>query len=122
MSNEYGLPIAVVKWLLEEGADVNARLPYLGEFQPNELAMATPLQLAVQRGWEPLVRLLLEFGADVNAPEGPFGTALQKARETGNQEIIELLLQYGARDIPASECSQDIQTPQTVLCSRKIWR
>jgi ankyrin repeat protein len=65
--------------------------------------MATPLQLAMQRGWEPLVRLLLEYGADVNASEGPYVTALKVATDRGYQGIIELLLQHGARDITASE-------------------
>jgi ankyrin repeat protein len=118
ITNDYTIPIAVVKWLLDQGADVNART-LSDPFPLDRLVMATPLQLAVQRGCEPFVRLLLEYGADVNALEGRYGTALQKARETGNQGIIELLLQYGARDIPVSECSEDVKLLEQYLLAGK---
>ncbi|KZP27544.1 hypothetical protein FIBSPDRAFT_730607, partial [Athelia psychrophila] len=43
-----------------------------------------------------IVRLLLEKGADVNAPGGYYGNALQAASEGGHDVIVRLLLEKGA--------------------------
>lgn len=49
----------------------------------------------------PLVRLLLEHGADPNRPWGRFqpgpGAYLEKAAHRSSLEVVELLLQYGAQ-------------------------
>jgi ankyrin repeat protein len=62
--------------------------------------MSTPLQVAVAEGDMEAIRLLLEHGADVNAPAGAeFGrTALQAAIAAGtpNPDIVDLLLLNGA--------------------------
>jgi ankyrin repeat protein len=57
-----------------------------------------PLSTAVELGHEPIVRLLLERGADPNAPEGsvaPRGLALHAAARAGNVALVELLLAHG---------------------------
>lgn len=57
------------------------------------------LSSALQFGHEPIVRLLLERGADPNWPEGanaPRGMALHVAAGAGNRPIVELLLAHGA--------------------------
>ncbi|KAJ7136752.1 ankyrin repeat-containing domain protein [Mycena epipterygia] len=46
-------------------------------------------------GHHDLVRLLLEFGADINAL-GHYGTPLQGASEAGHASVVELLIERGA--------------------------
>lgn len=57
------------------------------------------LSTAVEHGHEAIARLLLERGADPNAPEGataPRGVALHAAARTGNRPMVELLLAHAA--------------------------
>src|SRR5262245_10534295 len=57
------------------------------------------LSAAVEAEHLPIVRLLLERGADPNWPEGggaPRGTALHAAARAGNRAMVELLLDQGA--------------------------
>lgn len=57
------------------------------------------LSTAIDHGHDAIARLLLERGADPNAPEGataPRGVALHAASRTGNQPMVELLLSHGA--------------------------
>lgn len=102
--------------LLAYGANINARTNYgttpLQEaVLANQYAVATlllaqgalidlhdgtPLQWAVQRGHEQLVKLLLEAHTPVNIP-GPTGrTPLHWAAIKGHTRITQLLLTYGA--------------------------
>ncbi|KAK5109714.1 hypothetical protein LTR85_002283 [Meristemomyces frigidus] len=57
-----------------------------------------PLSVATKHGSLELVQLLLQNGADVNAPpaEKYWRTALQAASEKGHFELVHLLLQNGA--------------------------
>ncbi|KAJ6035948.1 hypothetical protein N7540_000227 [Penicillium herquei] len=77
---------AIVKLLLEHGADVNAQGGWYG----------TPLQAAAFGGYLEIVKLLLEHGAEVNAQVGQYGTALQAATSGGYPEVVKLLLEHGA--------------------------
>lgn len=57
------------------------------------------LSAAVEFGHPAIVRLLLERGADSNAPEGataPRGVALHAAARAGDRELVEMLLAHGA--------------------------
>ena len=56
----------------------------------------TPLHLAAELGLYPLVKELLECGADVNRQASKYGTPLAAAAFTGNEAISKLLLEYGA--------------------------
>jgi ankyrin repeat protein len=95
---------AIVKMLLENGADVNAK-------GGNDSA----LQMASSKCHEAIVKMLLEHGADVNAPRGEdfsalnlafssFLSTLRKARQVytttrsrRHREVtINLLLDNGA--------------------------
>ena len=63
----------------------------------------SPLQIAVQNGHIDIVRLLLDYKADVNHQHEPGGdyTALHIAASHGRDDIVELLLDHKA-DIGAT--------------------
>ena len=78
---------AVVKLLLDRGADVNARTA----------ARATPLLVASSaNGTDAVVSLLLEKGADPEAAEARGVTPLIAAASVGNTAVAKLLLAHGA--------------------------
>jgi ankyrin repeat protein len=74
----------LVRFLVENGADVNAR----GGYYRN------PLQAAATKNVE-IVRYLVENGADVNAQGGYYGNPLQAAATT-NVKIVRYLVENGA--------------------------
>ncbi|GAB1312302.1 Ankyrin repeat-containing domain protein [Madurella fahalii] len=51
---------------------------------------------AASEGYNDIVEILLEKGADVNAQGGYYGTALQAAASEGDNDIVEILLEKGA--------------------------
>ncbi|KAJ3873773.1 ectomycorrhiza-induced ankyrin-domain/NACHT-domain-containing protein [Lentinula edodes] len=77
---------AIVKMLLEKGADVNSQG---GEY-------GNALQAATYTENEAIVKMLLEKGADVNSQGGEYGNALQAATYTENEAIVKMLLEKGA--------------------------
>ena len=58
--------------------------------------LADALQAACFRGNKETVQMLLDQGADVNAPGGQYGNALQTACYYGYKEIVQILLDRGA--------------------------
>ena len=77
----------VVRALIANGADVNARTQYGN----------SALHLAASGGHENAARWILAASADVNArcnPDG--GTPLHRAVEHGHAALVSLLLQHGA--------------------------
>ncbi|PHZ08986.1 ankyrin, partial [Rhizopus microsporus ATCC 52813] len=56
----------------------------------------TPLHEAALRGKTDIVRLLLEYNADVNSRGADLDTPLHDAAENGHTEVVQLLLEYGA--------------------------
>ena len=103
-----------VRALVELGADVNLRLSEVAPRVPNTASSvgtpeATPFLLAADRADVPLMRLLLELGADPFVPNYRNTTALMVAaglgtgaplEEAGTEleahEAVELLLELGA--------------------------
>jgi hypothetical protein len=77
---------AIVKLLVEHGADVNAQGGQLGN----------ALQEAVFAETEDVVQLLIRNSAQVNAVGGYYGTALQSAAFYDLLDILQLLLDKGA--------------------------
>ncbi|OAL48192.1 purine and uridine phosphorylase, partial [Pyrenochaeta sp. DS3sAY3a] len=83
--------IAVVRLLINKGANVNAQGGHYG----------SALQAASEEGHEQIVRLLINKGADVNAQCGYYGSALQAASQ-GHEQIVRLLIDKGA-DVNAQD-------------------
>ena len=92
LSSTSGRKMKAMERLLEDG------------FNPREDKMGrTALSVAAEAGNAPLVRLLLKYGADVNARGGNGYTALEKAL-TGrsNVRVIKALIEAGA-DVNAKD-------------------
>ncbi|EMD86652.1 hypothetical protein COCHEDRAFT_1072198, partial [Bipolaris maydis C5] len=66
---------------VEKGAEVN--------MQDGEYSNA--LQAASYRGYEAIVKLLLDKGADVNAQGGCFDNALHTASRMGREAVVKML-------------------------------
>lgn len=86
----------VVELLLKRGADPNIPAGDHG----------TALSSASLLGFEGVVRLLLDGGADVNA-RGRLGTALQMARVYDKRPVEQLLLARGAKEIDEQDGSDE---------------
>ncbi|CAG8059427.1 unnamed protein product [Penicillium salamii] len=102
-----------VKWLLEEGVNVE-----IG-------GSGGALQAASLGGYESLVEILLQAGADVNAQGGQYGNALQAAACNGSPETVQILLGAGAdvnaqggqygNALQAAACNGSPETVQILL-------
>jgi ankyrin repeat protein len=77
--------------LLAGGADPN----FVATSGP-WLTTPPPLVIAVQKRQAPLVRLLLDAGADVRRSDGAGTNPLIAAAITGQRDLVELLLERGA--------------------------
>lgn len=62
----------------------------------SQLARETALLMAVCEGWERIVRMLLQAGANVDIWDDSGRLPLQVACQNGNQAIVEELLKFGA--------------------------
>ncbi|KAF8330209.1 ankyrin repeat-containing domain protein [Amanita rubescens] len=93
--------IAIVRFLLDKGADVNVQH---GRYSSNAL------QSASSNGYTDIVKLLLDKGADVNAQGGfLYSNALEGASFNGYTEVVKLLLDNGA-DVNAEGSRGSLQS------------
>jgi ankyrin repeat protein len=77
--------VAALQWLLDHGADPNARWSHWD-------AEVTPLHLAASQGHVEIVRLLLAAGGDPNIRDSKYdGDARGWADHFGQPEILQLL-------------------------------
>ncbi len=76
----------IVKYLVENGADVNAF----------DNLIFTPLMYASYRGHLDIVKYLVENGADVNAVDYSNQTILMRACSPGHLDIVKYLIEKGA--------------------------
>lgn len=79
-------PDALARWLVSQGADIEARDSY-GE---------TPLHSRAGH-WRGEIGVLLELGADVHAIDSRGNTPLHHAARVGSTATVQLLLAHGAR-------------------------
>ena len=100
---------AVVKLLLERGADPNGR---------NGDGL-TALHLAAEKGYAAVVWELIAAGADANAPGSgiPLSTPLHGAIRGGHAEVVTILLDAGART--SGVCGQDGDALQAAISARQ---
>ena len=116
------------RFLLEKGADVNARNVF------NRTAFQEAARSVRYNEYDPRLAMetLLAQGAYVNAHEKNIWTALTECGHYGRLDVAELLLTYGAQvdgrpgpDEPANESNPDLtgrpeETP-LVVCAEWSW-
>jgi len=78
---------AMVKLLVDNGADVNAREQYMHK---------TALYNAARAGHGRIAKILLDHGADVNGRDRKGWAALHSAAVNGHESTVRLLLDHGA--------------------------
>jgi len=93
----------LARWLIEQGADVNA-------VAENAMRVA-PVHAAAAACDHATMRLLLERGADPNAKQQVDYTAMHGAASRGDFEMAKLLLAHGAERQPKAS---DGKTPADV--------
>jgi hypothetical protein len=97
-------PDELVRWLVEQGADLSAGDSY-GD---------TPLHARAGH-WQGRIELLIELGADINHTANGRGTPLHRAAITGNLRNTQILLDHGAR---ADTVNRNGQTPLVAALER----
>ncbi|KAJ3871949.1 ankyrin repeat-containing domain protein [Lentinula edodes] len=77
---------------------ISAKSPDAAKIYTNVICgkYGNALQAASYKGYESIVRLLLENNADVNTKGGKYGNALQAASYKGHESIVKLLLEHNA--------------------------
>lgn len=81
--------LAVVKLLVERGADINYQHP---------MTKMTAASMAAYDGYTEVVKYLASKGADLNLKLRGDVSILRAVRDTGNTKMVELLVSLGAKD------------------------
>lgn len=74
------------------GANIHTAIPPDEQITAAEYAAETPLELAVQKGYTQLVRLMLRTADDANKAGTDLRTPLMHAIRAGNTEMVSLLI------------------------------
>ena len=101
------VPIEIVQWQIERGADVNAPNTY-----------GTPLFKHARSGHYDICKLLLDNYADPEARDYADKTPLYSAADGGHIEIVKLLLERGADPDHHSGRVENCNTPLIYMLSR----
>ena len=81
--------LAVVKLLVEKGADINYKHP---------VTKMTSFQLAAYENYPEVVKYLASKGADINAKMRGDISIIRAIRDEGNTEMVDLLISLGVKD------------------------
>ena len=85
----------MLRFLLKRGAALET------ESQPSDTALAG----AVRRGYEPVVRMLVEHGANIGDSEyGEDNRAMLTALQYGQDHVVKTLIELGAKAIDPFKC------------------
>jgi ankyrin repeat protein len=85
----YSGSLAIVKLLLDRGANVNINSEDINDLN-------TALQAAAYMGHKEVLEVLLDHGADADARGGGYQTALIAAAHRGHSDAVKVLLERGA--------------------------
>ena len=88
--------LEVVELLIRHGADVN-RSPQGQVARDLHIENQTPLLIACMRNHEPIIRHLIESGANVNVTSERGSSPFLAICQHNNVELARLLIQHGAR-------------------------
>ncbi|HEY3300414.1 MAG TPA: ankyrin repeat domain-containing protein [Methylophilaceae bacterium] len=80
---------AVVKLLVERGADINYKHP---------ITKMTALQFAAYENNQEMIKYLVSKGADINSKMRGNVSIVRAMRDEGNTKMVEFLLANGAKD------------------------
>lgn len=104
----------VVAWDTQEGADLVLRLlECKADINAVTTHNCTPLSIAAWKGNTPMVRVLLDNGADTEISDG--GTPLMGAIHHGHMDVVQLLL-AGKAQIDVEDAKG--KTPLTLACKK----
>ena len=109
--------LSCLKWLLEMGAKINARVR-------SSTNSATPLHLAAENGHLECLKCLVELGADVNATNINGETALHLAAYNGHVGCLKTLIESEADLKFPNKCGETalhIATKISVAKARLLW-
>jgi len=81
--------LAVVKLLVEKGADINYKHP---------VTKMTSFQLAAYENYPEVVKYLASKGADINAKMRGDISIIRAIRDEGNTQMVDLLISLGVKD------------------------
>ncbi|KAJ8669988.1 hypothetical protein QAD02_001247 [Eretmocerus hayati] len=103
-----------VKYFLDHGIDPNCRTTLKG----HEFLDKTPLQVTVNSIYQPItelevVRLLIEYGADVKLRDSNLHTPLHDVKGCIEPEVVDLFISLGADVDSRNAC---LETPLFTMC------
>lgn len=84
--------IKMAKLHISHGANIHTAIPLDEQDAAAEYAAETPLELAVQKGYTQLLRLMLRTAEDANMAGTDLRTPLMHAIGAGNAEMVSLLI------------------------------
>jgi hypothetical protein len=105
--------VAAELWQVAESGEVAELLPLLpriGNLNVRNRYGMTALMKAAFRGHEPMVRVLLEHGADPNLMRNDRFTALALAAFFGHTETVKTLIEHGAHAEVKTRCGASART------------
>lgn len=124
-SDEYGLTlltyacklsnVRLARILLEHGISVN------GYQSPYDTYKVYPIMEAIANNNIELVKLLLEYHADLNIKDSNGNTPLALAKETGAKEVEDLLLQWMKQHTFGQSYKETIQEEIDAINEMPLW-